>query len=51
MLRHIGEAEAAAKIENAVSSIIEEGKQLTTDLGGTLGTKEYAEALIAKITA
>ena len=51
MLCHIGEAEAAAKIENAVSSIIEEGKELTTDLGGTLGTKEYAEALIKKITA
>ena len=51
MLRHLGEMDAAAKIEAAVSAIIEEGKELTGDLGGSLGTKEYAEALVKRITA
>lgn len=49
MLRHLGEADAAQRIENAVSALIEEGKQVTQDLGGTLSTSEYADALIAKM--
>ncbi len=49
MLRHLGEDAAAKKIEDAVSALIEGGKQLTTDLGGTLSTSEYADALIAQM--
>ena len=49
MLRHLGEADAAQRIENAVSALIAEGKQVTQDLGGTLSTSEYADALIAKM--
>lgn len=49
MLRHLGEADAAQRIEDAVSALIEEGKQVTQDLGGTLSTSEYADALIAKM--
>lgn len=49
MLRHIGEDAAAARIESAVSALIEEGRQLTGDLGGTLSTSEYADALIREI--
>lgn len=47
MLRHLGEVEAAARIENAVSALILEGTQLTADLGGTLGTDAYTRAVIA----
>lgn len=36
MLRHIGEFEAAAQVENAVVVTIEEGKNLTIDLVGEL---------------
>ena len=49
MLRHLGEADAPQRIENAVSALIAEGKQVTQDLGGTLSTSEYADALIAKM--
>ena len=49
MLRHLGEADAAQRIENAVSALIAEGKQVTQDLGGTLSTSEYDDALIAKM--
>ena len=49
MLRHLGEDAAAKKIEDAVSALIEGGKQLTTDLGGTLSTSEYADALIRQM--
>lgn len=49
MLRHLGEADAAQRIENAVAALIEGGTQVTQDLGGTLSTSEYADALIAKM--
>lgn len=55
MLRHIGEPEAAQKIERAVAEIIEEGKFVTYDLKAPddpnppVGTKEVGEALIRRI--
>ena len=49
LLRHIGAPAAAQKIEDAVSGLIADGKRLTQDLGGTLGTKEYADALIERV--
>jgi len=47
MLKHIGEKEAAQKIESAVEKVLKEGKTLTYDLGGTAGTQEVADAIIA----
>lgn len=49
MLRHIGEAAAADKVEAAVLSLLEEGRQVTADLGGSLGTRAFADAVIARI--
>jgi len=55
MLRHIGEFEAANKIERAVAEIIEEGKVLTYDMKSSddstlpVGTQEVALALVEKI--
>lgn len=46
MLRHLGEMQAAEKIEKAIGKLIEEGRQLTSDLGGTLSTSEFADAVI-----
>ncbi len=51
MLRYLNEKAAAEKIENAVKGIIEEGKYLTADLGGRLGTKEFTSVLTDRITA
>jgi len=47
MLKHIGETEAAARVLRATASVIEEGKNVTYDLGGGAGTSEMADAIIA----
>ncbi len=49
MLRHLGENKAAERITKAVHRVLEEGKYLTYDLGGTAGTGEMADAIIAKM--
>ena len=51
MLRHIGEGEAARRIEKAVSAVLKEGKAVTADLKkqGSVGTNEMGEAIIAKL--
>ena len=48
MLRHLGESEAADRIETAVLALLAEGKSVTHDLGGNLGTSEFADAVICK---
>lgn len=50
MLKHIGELEAATKIERAVSETLKVEGNLTKDLGGCQGTKEFAEKVIERIT-
>ncbi len=55
MLRHIGENEAADRLEKAVAAIIAENKSVTYDMKAdrndptALGTKEMADAIIAKM--
>jgi isocitrate dehydrogenase (NAD+) len=49
MLGHMGELEASQKLVKAVTDVLEEGTSLTGDLGGTAGTKEFADAIIAKL--
>jgi len=55
MLRHLGEREAADRLENAVAAVIEEGKDVTYDLKPhrddptAVGTQEMAEAICAKM--
>jgi isocitrate dehydrogenase (NAD+) len=48
MLRHLGEVEAAKRVERAVDTCLSRG-QTTYDLGGPLGTAEMADALIAAL--
>lgn len=49
MLEHLGELEAARKIERAVRKVLAEGKRVTPDLNPTSGcsTLEMAEAIVA----
>ncbi len=47
MLRHLGERDAAQKIESAMFKVFAEGKVRTRDIGGTAHTVEFAEAIIA----
>ncbi|HXG93478.1 MAG TPA: isocitrate dehydrogenase (NAD(+)) [Blastocatellia bacterium] len=49
MLKHIGEREAAARIQHALEKVIAEGKTLTRDLGGNATTIDFAEAIIRSL--
>jgi isocitrate dehydrogenase (NAD+) len=51
MLRHIGEREAADKIESSLMAVFTEGKVRTRDIGGTARTVEFADAIIQKMNA
>ena len=46
MLRHLGENEAAERVENALFQVFREQKQVTRDLGGTATTAEFVQAVI-----
>ncbi len=49
MLRHIGETEAADRVESAVRTVIAEGKTTTYDLGGSAGTRQFGEAVAERV--
>jgi isocitrate dehydrogenase (NAD+) len=55
MLEHIGEADAAARLEAAVAEVIREGERVTYDMKAdrndpsAVGTAEYADAIIDKL--
>ena len=46
MLRHIGEREAAERVERAMLKVFNEGKVRTRDIGGAAKTDEFARAVI-----
>src|SRR6266705_3724151 len=50
MLRHMGEKAAADKIRDALESVYRGKKNLTRDMGGTAGTSEFADAVIAAMS-
>jgi isocitrate dehydrogenase (NAD+) len=55
MLRHIGKADEADSLENAVAAVIAEGKDVTYDMKPhrddptAVGTSQMADAIIGKI--
>lgn len=49
MLEYLGEQQAAVSISRAVEAVLNEGKDLTYDLGGSAGTAELANAIIKKL--
>jgi isocitrate dehydrogenase (NAD+) len=51
MLRHLGEIAAADAVETAVRHVIAEGRTVTQDLGGSTGTREFGEAVAARVRA
>jgi NAD-dependent isocitrate dehydrogenase len=50
MLRYLGETVAAGSIESALFATLAAGEK-TRDLGGTLGTREFADAVITRVAA
>lgn len=51
MLEHLGELQAARRIERAVREVIRESRSVTPDLGGAspCGTAQMAEAIVARL--
>jgi len=51
MLRHVGGYDGYADlIGRSVEKVVSDGKNLTRDLGGTVGTKAFTQAVIEQIT-
>jgi isocitrate dehydrogenase (NAD+) len=49
MLRHLGHPAAAGRVEEALRSVIAEGRRVTYDLGGDAGTSEFADAIVERL--
>jgi isocitrate dehydrogenase (NAD+) len=49
MLRHLGEQAAAERVEGAIRTVIAEGRSVTYDLGGSAGTSDFADAIVARL--
>ncbi|MDR3451717.1 MAG: isocitrate/isopropylmalate family dehydrogenase, partial [Rhodoferax sp.] len=47
MLRHLNEEAAADKLQHALEAVYTERKALTRDVGGTAGTSQFADAILA----
>jgi isocitrate dehydrogenase (NAD+) len=51
MLRHLGYAEVGERVERAVRDVVADGRATTSDLGGTAGTSQFADAVIERLAA
>ncbi len=51
MLRHLGETDAAQRVEQAVRDVIGEGRTVPRDLGGNAGTRAFGEAVAQRVAA
>jgi isocitrate dehydrogenase (NAD+) len=49
LLRYIGEQAAAERVEGAIRAVIAEGRAVTYDLGGSAGTSDFADAIVARL--
>jgi isocitrate dehydrogenase (NAD+) len=49
LLRHIGQQAAAGRVEDAIRAVLAEGRTVTRDVGGTAGTSEFADAIVARL--
>ena len=49
LLRHIGEQAAAERVEGSIRAVIAEGRAVTYDLGGSAGTSQFADAIVARL--
>jgi isocitrate dehydrogenase (NAD+) len=51
LLRHIGRPDAAGRVETALRDVVAEGRTVTSDLDGTAGTSEFADAIVERLAA
>jgi len=47
MLRHLGERDAAVRLDTAILSVLKAGQVRTGDLGGKATSAQYTDAVIA----
>jgi isocitrate dehydrogenase (NAD+) len=50
LLEHLGELEAAARVDTAIARVLEDAKTVTRDLGGSARTIEMAKAIAAALS-
>ena len=49
MLRHLGQNEAAGRVERAIHQVYAEGRHLTRDVGGSSSTDEFTDSVIGAL--
>ncbi|MFN2433092.1 MAG: isocitrate/isopropylmalate dehydrogenase family protein [Gemmatimonadota bacterium] len=49
MLEHLGELDTARRVRAALVGTLREGRSLTRDLGGELGTRAFADAVVERL--
>jgi isocitrate dehydrogenase (NAD+) len=53
LLRHVGEADAAARVEGAVAEVLRDGRSLTYDVvaddDAAVGTAAFADAVVSRL--
>ncbi|HEV2492405.1 MAG TPA: isocitrate dehydrogenase (NAD(+)) [Terriglobia bacterium] len=49
MLRHLGQNDVAARLEQAIHRVYREGRKLTRDVGGSSSTEEFVAAVIGTL--
>jgi isocitrate dehydrogenase (NAD+) len=49
MLRHLGEQDAALRLQTALEKVYSAGKALTRDVGGSAGTGEFTAAVLSHL--
>ena len=49
LLTHLGEPDAARKLQGAVEAVYKDGRTLTGDVGGTASTEEFTDAVVRTI--
>jgi isocitrate dehydrogenase (NAD+) len=49
MLAHIGERDAAARLQRAIHRVYAEAAHLTGDVGGKASTSEFTDAVIRNL--
>lgn len=51
MLEHLGEIQAARKLQRAIEKVYQEGRSLTPDVGGAASTQEFTDAVVEAVQA
>jgi len=49
MLRHLGDAAGADRVERAIEAVCRDGRRLTADLGGRASTREVGDVVLAAL--